>query len=92
MCILERDVNYTIYIKDMEYARTNDVTCNKLEKGNNIGKKTMSITCYKPLSGKYLEIVSSKNARVEVFDIQYFGKFYLFITFPESNDDSLKYM
>lgn len=77
LCILERGVDYTIYVKNKKYVRTKDVTCNTLGQGDNIGKKTVSMTCYKPLSGKYLEIYSSKNTLLKVFEIQYFGMFYL---------------
>ncbi|XP_048777615.2 multiple epidermal growth factor-like domains protein 11 isoform X1 [Ostrea edulis] len=70
--LLERGVNYTVYIKDMAYVRTMDVICNKLDQSNNTGKRTVSITCYKPLSGKYLEIVSSEKTRVKIFEIRYF--------------------
>ncbi|XP_056018306.1 multiple epidermal growth factor-like domains protein 10 [Ostrea edulis] len=70
--LFERGVNYTIYVKNKEYDRSKDVTCNTLGQGDNIGKKTVSMTCYKPLSGKYLEIYSSKNTLLKVFEIQYF--------------------
>ncbi|XP_056012424.1 uncharacterized protein LOC125671602 isoform X2 [Ostrea edulis] len=70
--LLERGVNYTVYIKDMAYVRTMNVICNKLDQSNNTGKRTVSITCYKPLSGKYLEIVSSEKTRVKIFEIRYF--------------------
>jgi hypothetical protein len=45
-----------------------------LEQSNRIGKETVSISCHKPLPGKYLEIVAS-TTRVKVFEIQHFGKY-----------------
>jgi hypothetical protein len=76
-CISERGVNYTVYITDKEYVRNVAVKCNTLEQSYNIDKETVSIFCYKSLSGKYLEIVASGNTRFKVFEIQHFGKYNL---------------
>jgi hypothetical protein len=77
LCISERDVDYTVYVKDTAYTRNVDVTCNTLKQSDTIGKTTVSIPCYKPLTGKYLEIVASRNKRLQVYEVQYFGKFFL---------------
>jgi hypothetical protein len=77
LCISDSDTIYTVYVKDMAYTRRIDETCNTFKQSDTIGKTTVSIPCYKPLTGKYLEIVASRNKRLQVYEIQYFGKFYL---------------
>ncbi|XP_062596855.1 cell death abnormality protein 1-like isoform X2 [Saccostrea cucullata] len=69
---LRRDAVYTLYVKEEVFRRDLEVLCDTWIHNDTDTKRTITMTCRKPLKGKYIEIVSPNNTELEVFEFQRF--------------------
>lgn len=79
--MLENGITYTVFVKQKKFTRNEWDICNKISNESN--KKTVTVTCNRPLQGIYIEIVASGSSKttLKVFEIERFGKFITFNLF-----------
>uniref|UniRef100_A0A8W8KJC8 Receptor-type tyrosine-protein phosphatase T n=1 Tax=Magallana gigas TaxID=29159 RepID=A0A8W8KJC8_MAGGI len=73
--VLENGIPYTIFVKQLPYTRDKLEICSKFTYSNRSITKTVTVTCNRPLQGKYIEIVASSSTEttLKVFEIERFG-------------------
>lgn len=78
--LVENGINYTVFVKQGPYKRNEMEICSKFTYSNRSIKKTVTVTCNRPLQGKYIEIVASSSTEttLKVFEIERFGRFRTF--------------
>lgn len=90
--MVENGILYTIFVKELPYTRNEMEICSKFTYRNGSMKKTVTVTCNRPLQGKYIEIVASSTAvtTLKVFEIELFGRFRKYNIFTISIKYELK--
>lgn len=75
MFLVENGINYTVFVKQNQLTRDEWEFCGKISSGKN--KTTVTVTCTRPLRGKYIEVVASGSSvtTLKVFEIERFGRF-----------------
>lgn len=74
--LVENGINYTVFVKQLPYTRDELDICSKFTYNSRSMKKTVTVTCNRPLQGKYIEIIASSSTEttLKVFEIERFGK------------------
>lgn len=86
--MVEYGITYTVYVKQISYEFLESEICDEFTHSNVSTEKTVTVTCNRPLQGKYFEIVASSPSEttLKVFEIERFGMFTTSIIFRYIDD------
>lgn len=75
--LVEYGITYTVSVPQDPFKIVESEICSEFTYSNKSTKKTVTVTCNRPLQGKYIQIVASTQSEttLKVFEISRFGKF-----------------
>lgn len=86
--MVEYGITYTVSVRNISYKFLESEICDEFKHSDVSTERTVTVTCKRPLQGKYIVIVASSPSEttLKVFEIERFGMFTTFNLFRYTDD------